>query len=954
MRNMAPRASSKRPPASTHTSSRRSYVDQVEPAEVKRSRRAAILQLKMGRLAHTIGIASGLALALTAVIAYGLVNWEFLRNAPGFVEQLKWMIPLVAGVVVAIVAIAVKWEPYLADKEEPHFVASVVGLVVSSLFIALILLDETDFLLFGSPDWLYPVSLLGISITLISLAMTWEGSSSRKTISMAAAVFPPILLTFPMVYHPDPEVLASILPMAYLGSAVAVQLSGSMLHIIASSTSVQQREVLKASDSKLKEQLVELDRKRQAIAYREEAFRARESELEAYEKKLSDEMASLEEQKQQITSLEAEVEQRLQSARDARQTAAKQEASIESERASLQLRQADIEAQRRELEKLAKSLSTREASVAARDREANRLVLEAQTKEREIKNRLAEVSAEEAGLSNTKKKLEDLQAALAAREKQIDVRESSLDMKGLEVASAREQLGKVAAEKTTVKNLEQQLLMRQESLSEKEIALRVLEADVQKKVERAERLSTRADQQLNELVDKESALLTKEKSLADKEAELKADLQGLTSRLEEMDRARATVSDWEKQYQDLTVTTKTKLSALSTREEDVSRKMNALEKRENKIKEIEQVLKSERDRINSKLRELLEKEKDLKAAETELGLRHAELKAMERDILEQVEEVEEVRAGVLPEEDERAKTIELRERRLMEREQEMKSRLYQREKELEKKELSLRAQLNKDLEEMEEAVEEEFAEKKAKSGIERLDDLLLGGMPFGSNILYVGPPFIGKEVAMLLFLAEGLKKGIPAVIVTTSHPPVEIAREMAPILPTFMEFEQLGLVRWVDASGLQAEDTGAKSTMSNVIQVAGSSDFEGITKALETCTKQIEKQKQPYFRLAFMSLSMSVTHADEKAALMFVQSITGRVKQAGAISLYAIERGMHTEQQLEALQHYMTGAIQFKTDKQKTLLSVQGVGEIQTREWIEYKHTNKALIVGAFSLERIR
>jgi branched-chain amino acid aminotransferase len=68
----------------------------------------------------------------------------------------------------------------------------------------------------------------------------------------------------------------------------------------------------------------------------------------------------------------------------------------------------------------------------------------------------------------------------------------------------------------------------------------------------------------------------------------------------------------------------------------------------------------------------------------------------------------------------------------------------------------------------------------------------------------------------------------------------------------------------------------------------------------------------------------------------------------------ALERGMHTEQQLESIQHHMTGAIQFKTDKQKTLISVQGVGDAQTRDWIEYKHTNRALMIGAFSLERIR
>jgi hypothetical protein len=50
----------------------------------------------------------------------------------------------------------------------------------------------------------------------------------------------------------------------------------------------------------------------------------------------------------------------------------------------------------------------------------------------------------------------------------------------------------------------------------------------------------------------------------------------------------------------------------------------------------------------------------------------------------------------------------------------------------------------------------------------------------------------------------------------------------------------------------------------------------------------------------------------------------------------------------------MTGGLLFKTDKQKTLVSVQGITDTLTRDWIEYKYSNKAIMIGAFSLERIR
>jgi len=921
---------------------------------VKRSRKAAILQLKIGRLAHVIGIASGLALALTAVIAYGLENWSVLSNAPEFLTTLKWVIPLVAGVLVALVALAFKWEPYLTDRREAHFMMTIAAIVVPALFIVLIALDEMGSISLGRPDWLYAASLLGISLTEISLAMTWEGTSRRRTISIVSAIFPPVLLLFPIIFNFTSLELASILPMAYLGSAVAFQLSGSMLHIIASSTSVQQREVLRASDSKLKEQLIEFEKKRHALIYREDALRSKESDLEAYETRLQQDLAVIEDKRAQVSASEADIEMRLQQAKEERLKLSRQAAELDSKLDTIGLRQVDADARKGELERLAKSLSTKEAALAARERDANRLLAEGQAKDRDLKDRLAEAEAEEVAVGVVRKELQEFEASLTEREKAVIGRETQLDLKALEVTLSKEQLSGVSADKNALRQLEEQMLMKQAALAEKEISLRAAEDELKKKSERAERLISRSDKQMNELIEKEASIATKEKDFAQKEADLKAAVESLNFQLEDVEKTKASFSDREKQYQDLSVTTRTKLTSVESREEEIARKMSALEKREQKIKELDQGLTAERERMNAKLRELLEKEKDLQAEEAEVGLKQAELKAMEREMLESVDEVEEARAEIPEEEDEQAKTLEFREKRLMEREQEMKSRLYQREKDLEKREQSLRVHLAKDIEEMGEAVEEEYTGEKVKTGIERLDDLLMGGMPFGSNVLYIGPPFIGKEVAMLLFIAEGLRKGVPAVIVTTSHPPAEIAKEMAPILPTFLEFQQLGLVQWIDASGVPGqEDTGEDD--SGAVHVAGPGDYDGILSAIDKCAKGFQKQKHQYFRLAFLSLSMSLTQStDEKAAFQFVQTVAAKVKQAQSVSLYALERGMHTEQQLESIQHLMTGAVQFKTDKQKTLISVQGVGDVQTRDWIEYKHTNKAVMIGAFSLERIR
>jgi len=951
---MSSRGSSRRPPARQKQAPARSrYSEQVESGEVKRSRRAAILQLKLGRLAHVIGIASGLALALTALMSYGVVNWDFFSGFVSLIELLRWYIPLFTGIIVAAVVLYIKWDPYSADREEPHFVMTIAALVVPIFLAVLILLDEYNYVNVGRPDWLFPASLLGICLTEISLAMTWEGNSTRRTISILAAVFPPILLSFPMLFDFAQEELARIFPMAYLGSAIAIQLSGSMLHIISSSTSVQQREVLRASDGKLKEQLLELERKREVLAYKEYALRSRESELEAYEKQLADELSLVEDHKKSVVSSESEIDQRLQAVREERERLSKMESTIEDEREAAKMKLAEIDAQRRELDKRAKEIIAKEQAVSTQEKNASRFVLEAQAMERDVKNRLAEVQAEEASLELKRKEVDSLRATLASKERQLTARESALDVKALTATATQEQLGKVAAEKSMVKTLEQQLLQRQDIVNDKEMALKAAEEEFRKKAERADRLISRADKQMNELVEKESSIIAREKALADKESMLKGHLHEFDDQMEEVQRAKATLSDREKQYQELLTLTRGKLSVVLGKEEEITRKMAALEKREEKIKELDEKLRAERESMNKKLKDLLEKEKALEAEEEEVGLRHAELKAMEREVLESVEGVEEVRAEI-PVDDEREKVMDARERHLMEKEQEMKSRLYLREKELEKREQALSAHLKKDIEGMEDSVEEEYVEEKVKTGVERLDDLLMGGMPFGSNVLFIGPPFIGKEIGMLLFIEEGLKKGVPAILVTTSKPPAEIAKDMAPILPAFMEFEHVGLVRWIDATGTPEDKEPGTQVRGNVIRVAGPGDYNGILAGVEKCVKEFEKQKHPYCRLAYFSLSMSFAQTADKAAFQFVQSLAGRMKLARAVCVYALERGMHTEQQIESIQHLMTGAVQFKTDKQKTLLSIQGVSDVQTRDWIEYRHTNKALIVGAFSLERIR
>src|SRR5438132_12024474 len=98
--------------------------------------------------------------------------------------------------------------------------------------------------------------------------------------------------------------------------------------------------------------------------------------------------------------------------------------------------------------------------------------------------------------------------------------------------------------------------------------------------------------------------------------------------------------------------------------------------------------------------------------------------------------------------------LEAWEQRLRDREEEFKRRTYQKEKEMEMREGAVKARITTaaGAVEAEEAVAIEKKAARVKTGTPRLDDLLEGGIALNSNVLFVGPAFVGKEVALLKLL----------------------------------------------------------------------------------------------------------------------------------------------------------------------------------------------------------
>ena len=454
-----------------------------------------------------------------------------------------------------------------------------------------------------------------------------------------------------------------------------------------------------------------------------------------------------------------------------------------------------------------------------------------------------------------------------------------------------------------------------------------------------EKATREVDQRLREeFSEREHAYIERETELRRRTVQLESEVRNLQSELERTRERGAILSGGSAIPADVDA----RLQVVDQREKDLVTRENELRQRFEEIRINAEELERRRSPLEFKERELSAYDQQLQTRKQALDIESRRLEELRRAVgssgaataSEEARRAEDLRHELHAKEEElRAREGALRERML----------------ELEK--LAGKA-AEAEADQMHADAVRDVAEVKVKSGVRRLDDLLYGGFPAGAQLLVNGPAHTGKDVLARLFSTEGLKLGIPSIWVVTDKTWGQVREDLVALYPKYDDAEKNGMIRFVD---LYSRSVGSSQSTPGV-RLLSSTDKGVLDQLSQTVNGVSEELKErfPTYRLIFESVSTLTAYLDTTTTFRFLQPFIGRRKIDQAVAYYVLDRGMHSDADLETLEHMVDGSINLKIEQLKTFLSVKGVGETQSRAWIGYTFTKRSLNLGSFSLDHIR
>lgn len=922
----------------------------------------------ISRGALLAGILFSLAYAISGILVFIVI-----KPAPGIDPMLYTaaVLPLIFSVLVGIHQIWIKWVRY--SFSERHVLIPLIGAILSGTMVGIAYFWPMQ--IKTADVFFFPVSQLFVSMVMLGYPLT---HSHRFSLASSAATVCPVFIFFVVAMYGffarQPVGFGTpLLAVLYLFSGILMSLGGSLHHMgTISTTFVRVKQVVEVDEGEVK--------------LLKEEINSRDNELKRIEKfmdTLKD--ITFDNYKQKLVSIEGEsptlgmvklgvlslvqnlkntVQEQTVSIREVERLTAKErvlqqkendllmrEKNISEQLAELTRRSSDLTLKEIEIKKKEDALSIREMEVSAREKEvsakeenARNLLKEANEKYEMAKKGSESLKEKEITLENMKTELEGMKKDIQTKEEQIKAKEEQLRVKEeqiLKVSSniAVQKEGLKAREDALAKR-EQELRAREEAIALKDREISSLPYDEMKRMK-------------EELAQKEMEIKTREGEISVLRSKLEELQKSLESRVEEMqgakaeyDRALAKFMAREKEIAKKEEELDILRVKLETRERELAIRESELEKRAGHV-----YSQSRAEERAQKLIERLKMSKEIEerisgeTAENETGEPGASLHPKEG--LPSPEKVDQVSPVSMasphdegrPEPPEKVPALPMYMRPRAKEPSPSPEPVLPRDGD-EKSADNLTNKLDMMIQSA--MLEPKGAPmERISTGIERLDELLGGGIPIGRMVLFLSEAYIGSEAFIHKMVSRALDEGIRVVYISTRRGIDEIYNLLLEFNPRVREYAAMGSIRWIDLFSpvpVHVPFTQYTSTMRMEV-VSMTEVFLQIDSYAEDGCMIVVESASPLVKKGKFEL--------------FVRDIASAIKKKRGIAIFRVESGIHTPQEIENLRHMIHGCISFRREGTKTLLQVEGIPGIKSGSWIEYQVRNTEITLGSFALERI-
>jgi len=207
-----------------------------------------------------------------------------------------------------------------------------------------------------------------------------------------------------------------------------------------------------------------------------------------------------------------------------------------------------------------------------------------------------------------------------------------------------------------------------------------------------------------------------------------------------------------------------------------------------------------------------------------------------------------------------------------------------------------------------------------------LDVDAASSVPPGSNVLVSGPAMTGKEALVFDILADGVREGEGAVVVTTGDRAGDVIGAIETRAPG-VAGHQLGVI---DCRG----DSDGDDSEAYVHHVGSPSDLTGMGVGITNSFERIQNAGIDRGRLALASLSTMLTFADEQTVFKFCHVLSQRLDAAGFLGFFTIDSSAHDDRTLQIITQAFDGLVEIRETDGTREARVKGLRP-DPSEWVK-------------------